>query len=126
MEASNEGPWNRHLLLAQAPVSVDPHLAFLLRLPGLHVVPLDAIAAGGEPHLEGIVRFARLKHEVLRTFIKPTLSGLDTAARFRLVEDELFRRYGPGPPQRICSGNALRVLRRAWQGGPGCPKRSGP
>jgi microsomal dipeptidase-like Zn-dependent dipeptidase len=54
-------------------------------------------------------------------FIKPALPGLETAARFRAVEAELVRRYGPVVAAQICSANALRVLRAEWRGGPGCP-----
>jgi hypothetical protein len=50
-------------------------------------------------------------------FIKPTLPCLDTPAAFRFVEQELIKKYGPGPAQQICSDNALRVLRHWGQPG---------
>jgi microsomal dipeptidase-like Zn-dependent dipeptidase len=51
-------------------------------------------------------------------FIKPTLPGLDTPADFQLVQDQLIGAYGPVVANKICSGNALRVLQNYWQGRP--------
>jgi microsomal dipeptidase-like Zn-dependent dipeptidase len=44
-------------------------------------------------------------------FIKPTLPGLETPAGFARVEQRLILKYGAPVAERICSGNALRVLR---------------
>lgn len=46
-------------------------------------------------------------------FIKPALAGLDRPAGFADVERILRERYGDVITERICSGNALRVL-EAW------------
>ena len=48
-------------------------------------------------------------------FIKPTLTGLESAADLKRLERELRRRYGDADADLITSANALRVLRRLWQ-----------
>lgn len=48
-------------------------------------------------------------------FIKPTLPGLETPAAFAFVEQQLVQRYGDDSARKICSGNALRVLRHWGQ-----------
>jgi microsomal dipeptidase-like Zn-dependent dipeptidase len=75
-------------------------------------------------HIEHIRRIAREPEGVHRFsafgsdqdgFIKPPLPGLGTPAGFTAVEQELARRYGLAAAERICSGNALRVL-QSWKG----------
>jgi microsomal dipeptidase-like Zn-dependent dipeptidase len=51
-------------------------------------------------------------------FIKPTLTGLETAADMAKVEDAIVARYGAGDAELITSGNALRLLRGYWRGRP--------
>src|SRR5881397_1147307 len=55
---------------ADAPGFLYAHPLFLLRLTGLHAVPLDLVTTGGELYLECIVRFLWLKDEVFRTGIR--------------------------------------------------------
>jgi microsomal dipeptidase-like Zn-dependent dipeptidase len=47
-------------------------------------------------------------------YIKPALPGLEHMGRMRALQDSLRGRYGPGNAEKICSENALRVLRSAW------------
>jgi microsomal dipeptidase-like Zn-dependent dipeptidase len=47
-------------------------------------------------------------------FIKPTLAGLDDASHLWRLEQALIARYGENDAAKICSGNALRVLRGYW------------
>lgn len=47
-------------------------------------------------------------------FIKPTMGGLESMTDMALLEDALRDRYGADDAERICSGNALRVLRAGW------------
>jgi membrane dipeptidase len=48
-------------------------------------------------------------------FIKPVLSGLDTAANLAALETALAERYGEADSELITSGNVLRLLRNYWQ-----------
>jgi len=50
-------------------------------------------------------------------FIKPTLPGLETPEGYTQLETALVDRYGAKTAERICSGNALRVL-EYWRGRP--------
>jgi microsomal dipeptidase-like Zn-dependent dipeptidase len=50
-------------------------------------------------------------------FIKPTLTGLDTAADLAALETALAERYGEADSELITSGNALRLLRSYWRPG---------
>jgi microsomal dipeptidase-like Zn-dependent dipeptidase len=50
-------------------------------------------------------------------YIKPALPGLEHMGRMRDLQAALAARYGDEPAQLICSGNALRVLRRSWGAG---------
>jgi microsomal dipeptidase-like Zn-dependent dipeptidase len=45
-------------------------------------------------------------------FIKPTLKGLEDASRLGSLEKALASRYGPNTAKKICSDNALRLMRR--------------
>ena len=54
-------------------------------------------------------------------YIKPALSGLEHMGRMRDLQESLRDRYGPLVSEQICSGNALRVLRSAWQASPAHP-----
>jgi microsomal dipeptidase-like Zn-dependent dipeptidase len=47
-------------------------------------------------------------------FIKPTMGGIESMKDMAPLEDELRHRYGDEAAERICSGNALRVLRAGW------------
>jgi microsomal dipeptidase-like Zn-dependent dipeptidase len=46
-------------------------------------------------------------------YIKPTLAGLDDMSALAPLGERLRARYGPDA-ERICAGNALRVLRDGW------------
>src|SRR4051812_8272432 len=46
-------------------------------------------------------------------FIKPTMGGLESAAALNQLETRLVSRYRDDA-ELICSGNALRVLRKMW------------
>lgn len=48
-------------------------------------------------------------------FIKPTLAGFDDASSLAGLEDALRERYGTENAEKICSGNALRLLRSYWR-----------
>jgi microsomal dipeptidase-like Zn-dependent dipeptidase len=48
-------------------------------------------------------------------FIKPTLPCFETPLAFVKIEEQLADKYGTDIAERICSRNALRVLRQAWQ-----------
>jgi membrane dipeptidase len=49
-------------------------------------------------------------------FIKPTVAGLESAGDMGKLEGALRERYGDEDGERICSGNALRVLKAGWGG----------
>lgn len=49
-------------------------------------------------------------------FIKPTVAGLESAGDMQRLEGALRERYGDADGERICSGNALRVLNAGWAG----------
>jgi microsomal dipeptidase-like Zn-dependent dipeptidase len=51
-------------------------------------------------------------------FIKPTMGGLESMTDMARLERALGDRYGTEDGERICSGNALRVLRAGWSGRP--------
>lgn len=46
-------------------------------------------------------------------FIKPTLSGLESASDLHLLEDVIVHR--PVLSRKICSGNVLRLLEKYWR-----------
>lgn len=48
-------------------------------------------------------------------FIKPTLPGFQRPLAFAEIEDRLTTQYGAEIAAKICSGNAMRVLRQVWQ-----------
>jgi microsomal dipeptidase-like Zn-dependent dipeptidase len=48
-------------------------------------------------------------------WIKPALTGLGHLGRMAALEEELRNRYGPTDAEKICSGNALRVLTTGWR-----------
>lgn len=50
-------------------------------------------------------------------YIKPALPGLEHMGRMRDFQAELISRYGAADAEKICSANALRVLRQAWGAG---------
>jgi microsomal dipeptidase-like Zn-dependent dipeptidase len=47
-------------------------------------------------------------------YIKPALPGLQHMGHMRALQDSLRERYGAENAAKICSENALRVLRSAW------------
>ena len=47
-------------------------------------------------------------------YIKPALPGLEHMGRMRALQDALRARYGDDDADKICGGNALRVLRTGW------------
>ncbi|MGA2926362.1 MAG: membrane dipeptidase [Solirubrobacteraceae bacterium] len=48
-------------------------------------------------------------------YIKPALCGLEHMGRMSALQRSLRERYGAQDADKICAGNALRVLRGAWQ-----------
>jgi WD40 repeat protein/microsomal dipeptidase-like Zn-dependent dipeptidase len=48
-------------------------------------------------------------------FQKPTLPGLETMADLAFLQQALAARYGRPDAQRVCTGNALRLLRSGWR-----------
>jgi microsomal dipeptidase-like Zn-dependent dipeptidase len=51
-------------------------------------------------------------------YIKPALPGLEHMGRMREFQAALIARYGADAAEKICSANALRVLRQAWGAAP--------
>jgi microsomal dipeptidase-like Zn-dependent dipeptidase len=47
-------------------------------------------------------------------FIKPTMKGLETMDGFAQLQAALVARLGPDDARKVCSDNALRVLRAGW------------
>ena len=47
-------------------------------------------------------------------YIKPALPGLEHMGRMAELQKELRARYGDVDAEKICSGNALRLLRAQW------------
>ena len=47
-------------------------------------------------------------------FIKPTMGGLESMTDMAQLEEALREHYGAEDAERICSANALRVLRNGW------------
>ena len=47
-------------------------------------------------------------------FIKPTMGGLESMTDMAQLEEALREHYGAEDAERICSANALRVLRSGW------------
>jgi microsomal dipeptidase-like Zn-dependent dipeptidase len=47
-------------------------------------------------------------------FIKPALTGLGHLGHMAALQSELRQRYGEADAEKICSGNAVRVLTSAW------------
>jgi microsomal dipeptidase-like Zn-dependent dipeptidase len=48
-------------------------------------------------------------------YIKPTLAGLEHMGRMGALAAALTERYGDDVAERICFGNAMRVLRAGWR-----------
>ena len=51
-------------------------------------------------------------------YIKPALSGIEHLGRMRDLQAALAERYGAQRAGKVCSGNALRVLRARWGASP--------
>ena len=49
-------------------------------------------------------------------YIKPALPGLEHMGHMRVLQQSLSERYGAKNAEKICSANALRILRSAWRG----------
>ena len=47
-------------------------------------------------------------------YIKPALPGLEDMRRMTTLQAHLRERYGATDAEKICNGNALRVLRAEW------------
>jgi microsomal dipeptidase-like Zn-dependent dipeptidase len=47
-------------------------------------------------------------------YIKPALPGLEDMTRMTELQAHLHERYGAADAEKICNGNALRVLRAQW------------
>jgi microsomal dipeptidase-like Zn-dependent dipeptidase len=47
-------------------------------------------------------------------YIKPALPGLQDMSQMAVLQQHLRSKYGDQDAEKICSGNALRVLRDAW------------
>ena len=47
-------------------------------------------------------------------YIKPALPGLEDMRRMTELQAHLHKRYGATDAEKICNGNALRVLRAEW------------
>jgi microsomal dipeptidase-like Zn-dependent dipeptidase len=47
-------------------------------------------------------------------YIKPALPGLEDMGRMTKLQEHLSARYGAADAEKICNGNALRVLRAEW------------
>jgi microsomal dipeptidase-like Zn-dependent dipeptidase len=47
-------------------------------------------------------------------YIKPALPGLEDMSELAALQSELRKRYGDADAEKICNGNALRVLRSEW------------
>jgi microsomal dipeptidase-like Zn-dependent dipeptidase len=48
-------------------------------------------------------------------YIKPALTGLEHMGHMRRLQQSLHDRYGAVQAEQMCNGNAMRVLRGAWQ-----------
>jgi hypothetical protein len=57
-------------------------------------------------------------------YIKPALAGLEHMGRMGELQERLRQRYGDGDAEKICSANALRVLRAEWKQAASASRRS--
>jgi microsomal dipeptidase-like Zn-dependent dipeptidase len=85
-----------------------------------------SVASSLEGSLEAVCRHIDKIHEVtgsydhiaigsdLDGYIKPALPGLEDMGRMTSLQDHLRTRYGEADADKICNGNALRVLRAEW------------
>ena len=48
-------------------------------------------------------------------YIKPALNGIEHLGRMRALQAALAERYGESAANKVCSENALRVLRAGWR-----------
>jgi membrane dipeptidase len=98
---------SRHYVAAglpEDPKSFDDSFAALVR----HIDRIRAVTGSHEHAALG---------SDLDGYIKPALPGLEHMGRMRALQDALAERYGAEDAERICSGNALRVLRAGWGAG---------
>ena len=51
-------------------------------------------------------------------YIKPALNGIEHLGRMRALQAALAARYGESAAHKVCSENALRVLRTGWRQSP--------
>ena len=85
-----------------------------------------SVASSLQGSLEALCRHIDKIHELtgsydnigigsdLDGYIKPALPGLEDMSRMTDLQAHLRTRYGAADAEKICSGNALRVLRAEW------------
>jgi len=85
-----------------------------------------SVASSLEGSLEALCRHIDKIHELtgsydnigvgsdLDGYIKPALPGLEDMSRMKELQAHLRTRYGAADAEKICSANALRVLRAEW------------
>jgi microsomal dipeptidase-like Zn-dependent dipeptidase len=85
-----------------------------------------SVASSLEGSLEALCRHIDKIHELtgsydnigigsdLDGYIKPALPGLEEMSRMTALQAHLRARYGDADAEKICNGNALRVLRAEW------------
>ena len=87
---------------------------------------LPTVSSSVEGSLEGLCRHIDKIHDLtgsydhvaigsdLDGYIKPALPGLEDMGRMTKLQEHLSARYGAVDAEKICNGNALRVLRAEW------------
>jgi len=87
---------------------------------------LPGVSSSLEGSLEALCKHIDKIHELtgsydhvaigsdLDGYIKPALPGLEDMGRMTKLEAHLSARYGAVDAEKICNGNALRVLRAEW------------
>jgi microsomal dipeptidase-like Zn-dependent dipeptidase len=87
---------------------------------------LPSVSSTVEGSLEALCRHIDKVHDLtgsydyvaigsdLDGYIKPALPGLEDMSKMTELQAHLAARYGAGDAEKICNGNALRVLRAEW------------